>query len=44
MTIQEREEELDEMLRKGLISFEEYAGLWIDAQQDEETYPDDRSS
>ena len=40
MTIQEREEQLDDLLRKDLISWEEYANLWIDAQQDEETYPD----
>lgn len=39
MTIDEREYQLDSQLALGEITFEEWARAWIDAQQDEVTYP-----
>lgn len=40
MNIKEREAELLDMLDTGKISWEQYADLYIDAQQDDITYPD----
>jgi len=39
MTIDEREEELNKQYSEGLITYSDFALAWIQAQEDEETYP-----
>lgn len=39
MTIDEREEELDNQYEEGLITYSDWALAWCQAQADEETYP-----
>lgn len=41
MTISEREKELDLLYKSGTISYSDWALLWLQAQHDEETYPNE---
>jgi len=39
MTISEREKELNELYKSGKLSYSDFALLWLEAQFDEELYP-----
>lgn len=41
MTLGEREIELEQLRVEGKLTWVEWANLWLDANNDEETYPDE---